>query len=120
VKSIPQVSTTLGFVGLEMVTSGQQVIHDRHHPLPHSSRAWGTPDRWSPGTPAIVARALFGILQNGVGLIEAPEAGLGVDIVRVQIRMEARGQSMIGLLDLLRTRLPANAEDVIIIRLPQG
>jgi hypothetical protein len=63
---------------------------------------------------------LFGIFQNGVGLIEAPEAGLGVNVIRVRIRMEARGQSMIGLLDLLRTRFPADAEDVIIIRLPQG
>jgi hypothetical protein len=63
---------------------------------------------------------LFGIFQNGVGLIEAPKAGLGVNVVRVQIWMETRGQAMIGLLDLLRTRFPANAEDVIIIRLPQG
>jgi hypothetical protein len=63
---------------------------------------------------------LFGISQNGVGLVEAAKAVLSIGIARVQIRMEACGEAMISLLDFLRTRLSSDAEDLIIIRFPQG
>jgi hypothetical protein len=44
-------------------------------------------------------------------LIEAPETSLGIVIIRVRIWMEACDQSMIGLLDLFKARLPPDAED---------
>jgi hypothetical protein len=53
-------------------------------------------------------------------LVEAAKIGPSLDIVWVQIRMEACGQAMVSLLDLLRTRLSSDAEDVIIVRLPQA
>jgi hypothetical protein len=107
-------------MGVEMLTGNKRMIHDRRHPFPCRSRAGGTPDRRPPSPPTIVARALFGISQNGVGLVEAAKAVLSIGIARVQIRMEACGEAMISLLDFLRTRLSSDAENLIIIRFPQG
>jgi hypothetical protein len=119
-QGIAQVLAPLGFMGFEMLMGDEHMIDDRRHPLPRRGRAWGTPDRWSPSTPAVVVRALFGIFQDGVGLVEAAQASLSLSIVRVQIWMEACGQAMVSLLDFLRTRLSSDAENLIIIRFPQG
>jgi hypothetical protein len=120
VQGIPQILTTLGFVRCERLTRGEQMIDDGRHPRPRSVRVGGIPDRWAPSTPAIVARALFGIAQDGVGFVEAAEPGLSLGLVRVQIWMQAHGHLMVRPLDLLRTCIATDAEDVVIIRLPQG
>jgi hypothetical protein len=91
------------------------MIDNRRHPRLRSRRAWGMPARRTPGSPAIVARALFRILQDSKRLVKTPEAGFGIGIIRVEIRMKTRSQPMICLLDLVKTRLSTHAEDVIII-----
>jgi hypothetical protein len=90
-EGISQVSTALGFVRLEMLMRGEQVMNDRRHPFTGSARARGTPDRWSPGPPAIITGAPLGISQDSIGLVEATEAGFSIGIIRVQIRVETRG-----------------------------
>jgi hypothetical protein len=107
-------------MGVEMLAGNKHMMHDRRHPFPCPIGVGGAPDRWPPSPPAIVARALLGIAQNGVGLVEAAKASLSIGIVRVQIWMKACSQAMVSLLDLLRTRLSSDAEDLVIIRFPQG
>src|SRR6185312_12662281 len=67
------------------------------------------------GAVAVVGRALVGILQDVVGVIEFLELLLGVLIAIVAIRMMLHGELAKGLLDVVGARRPTDAQHLVVV-----
>jgi hypothetical protein len=66
-------------------------------------------------TVTVVGRALVGVLQDVVGVIEFLELLLGVFPAVVAVRMMLHGELAEGFLDVVRTRVPSDAQQLVII-----
>ena len=63
----------------------------------------------------VVARALFGVAEHGVGLGRFLEAFLGLLVAGIAIGVVLQRQLAIGALDVLLVRAPFDAEDFVVV-----
>jgi hypothetical protein len=62
---------------------------------------------------AVVARALVGVRQQRVGARDRLEALLGLVVARVEVRVVPLGELAVGLVDLVRTGVRLDPEDLV-------
>jgi hypothetical protein len=89
-QGIAQIGTTLWLVSFQLGMGSEQMFDDRGDPFMGGRRARRRPDGWTPCPPAIITAALFGIAQDGIGLVEASQARLSVWVFRMQVRVKLR------------------------------
>ena len=68
----------------------------------------------------VVARALLGVGQDGVGLVQLLEASVGRLVRGVDVRVVLAGEPPVGLLDLVRAGVAGNPEHLVVVPGLQG
>ena len=63
---------------------------------------------------AVVGSALFGVGQDGVGLVHLGHAGRGVSLL-ADVGVVAARQLAVGLLDVVRTGIARHAQDLVVV-----
>jgi hypothetical protein len=115
---IPQVLTTLRLVNSQLVVGFEEMIHRCREPYTRCGRGGWMPYGRPPHSPAVITRALLGVSQCRIRLIQASQERFGIRIIWVQIWMELGRQAMIRLLELREARISAHPQNVIVVRLP--
>ena len=64
---------------------------------------------------AVIGRALFGILQHIVSLIQFLEFGFGFRIALIAIRVPLHRELAVGFLEVILARIARDAENLVII-----
>src|SRR5262249_18744648 len=67
------------------------------------------------GAEGVIALPLLGVREHAVGLVQLLDALFGLGVVGVRIRMDLAGLPAVGPLDLLRARVPRDAEQLVVV-----
>src|ERR1043166_3728120 len=102
----------------EHVAEAEEVaedVLDAAEPLRAPARRAPRARRDSGVAEVVVARALLGVGEDGVGFRRLLESLLGLMVAGVLVRVVADGELAVGALDLGLARAPAHAEDFVVV-----